>query len=103
MDLPDLLDRIKPLEHLFHEKFPGLSFRSIITDTTSITIHCVWEQYTIPRSCVLVFDIKFGVNIEFNPFESQPRASDGFDWIRMYYIESSVALKALEGALSPLI
>ena len=95
MDDP-VLALMKPYEEFFYARFPEFKIKSILFDSDmgGVSIHCIWEEYTIPRHCVLVYDIK-DYRASFNPYESLPRDS-GINWIHLYYIDKCVGLNYLE-------
>ena len=95
MDDP-VLALMKPYEEFFYARFPEFKIKSILFDSDmgGVSIHCIWEEYTIPRHCVLVYDIK-DYRASFNPYESLPRDS-GINWIHLYYIDKCIGLNYLE-------
>jgi hypothetical protein len=102
-----LVALLKTYEDNFKSRFPAFKIVLMAMENhgekEQYLIHCTWEQYTIPRVMVLVYDIKNG-QVDFNPFASEPRpqakgesgSSEGIDWIHMYVIEKFPGLYLFE-------
>lgn len=98
------LEALKPYEEFFYARFPEFKIKMILFDSDmgGVTIHCMWEEYTIPRHCVLVYDIKDSI-ASFNPYESLPRDNGGINWIHLYYIDKCLGLNYFETAITEII
>lgn len=107
-------ESLRVYEKEFVVKYPGFQFMdaTFVKSTTKsncfiVTLECIWLQYSIPRTCTLVYDVKKDVpglpwRGEFNPFASRPMYPNayGIDWIYTYYISKFPALNALEKVLA---
>ena len=95
-----ILAAMKPYEEFFYARFPGFKIKSILfhSDMGGVSIHCTWEEYTIPRHCVLVYDIK-DYRALFNPYNTLPR-DNGINWVHSYYIDKCLGLNYLEAVIT---
>jgi len=103
-------DSLRKYEAEFSAKYPGFQFIEVsfvnsptIVNCFVVSLNCVWRQYSIPRSFILVYTVKKDLpdlpwRGEFNPFMSKPMYPNdfGIDWIHTYYISKFPVLNALE-------
>jgi hypothetical protein len=111
MPVPEILAKY---EVEFSAKYPGFQFLEVsfvksptIQNCFVVSLNCMWRQYGIPRSFILVYDVKKDMpglpwRGEFNPFASRPMYPNacGIDWIYTYYISKFPVLNALEKVLA---
>ena len=107
-------DSLRAYEKDFSAKYASFQFvearfekSTSISNCFVVTLDCVWRQYTIPRACTLVYDVKKDMpwlpwRGEFNPFASRPMYPNPceIDWIYTYYISKFPVLNALEKVLA---
>lgn len=107
-------DSLRAYEKEFSVKYAGFGFidarfekSASIQNCFVVTLDCLWKQYSIPRACTLVYDVKKDMpwlpwRGEFNPFASRPMYPNacGIDWIYTYYISKFPVLNALEKVLA---
>lgn len=108
------LETLRKHEQGFRSRFPECTFVDVVVDGKRdhmvVKIYCSWKQYTIPRSFVLVYDVKKEFpnvpwDAEFNPFLSEPKYPNAYriDWIHMYIVEKFPVLASIERELAEYI